>query len=243
MGRQCPEDFNPWPPFVDIFASVILVMLLFLLITIVNIGYYAQFKFKTSYTASVETKTPIQSEESSKVTTNYAEKKEIVIKKERLVPPENSVSFHKISKPKLEEDSKTSFFSGGKKEGNAVSYAINKEQKAFLAQQSFKKESELNILFEDKEVFLNTKIRANLRNFISAALRKNKNAEFTITVTDPHNIMSKTISKQISLGRAINVKNQLQKTRVPSKQIHLNLLKKSADLSEFGTITIQSRIP
>jgi len=243
MGRQCPEDFNPWPPFVDIFASVILVMLLFLLITIVNIGYYAQFKFKTSYTASVETKVPIQPEESSKVTTNYAEKKEVVVKKERPIPPKNSVSFHKISKPTLDEESKNSFFSGGKAEGNAVSYAINKEQKSFLEQKSFQKSGELNILFEDKEVFLNTKIRANLRNFVAAALRKSKKTEFTIMVSDPHNIMSKTISRQISLGRAINVKNQLQKTRIPSKQIHLNLLKKSADLSEFGTITIQSRIP
>jgi hypothetical protein len=243
MGRQCPEDFNPWPPFVDIFASVILVMLLFLLITIVNIGYYAQFKFKTAYTASVETKTPIQSEESSKVTTNYAEKKEVVVKKERPIPPKNSVSFHKIDKPRLADNANNSFFKGGKAEGNAVSYAINKEQKAFLAQQSFKKEGTLNIIFEDKEVFLNTKVRANLRSFVSAALRKSKKAEFTITVADPHNIMSKTISRQISLGRAINIKNQLQKTRIPSKQIHMNLLKKSADLGEFGTITIQSRIP
>jgi len=243
MGRQCPEDFNPWPPFVDIFASVILVMLLFLLITIVNIGYYAQFKYKTAFTASVETKTPIQSEESSKVTTNYAEKKEVVVKKERPIPPKNTVSFHKIKKPSLDKNANNSFFKGGKAEGNAVSYAINKEQKAFLAQQSFKKESTLNIVFEDKEVFLNTKVRSNLRSFVAATLRKNKKAEFTITVTDPHNIMSKTISRQISLGRAINVKNQLQKTRIPSKQIHMNLLKKSADLGEFGTITIQSRIP
>ena len=243
MGRQCPEEFNPWPPFVDIFASVILVMLLFLLITIVNIGYYAQFKFKTAYTASVETKVPIQSEESSKITTTYAEKKEVVIQKERPIPPENAVSFHKIKKPNLDENANNSFFTGGKAEGNAVSYAINKEQKAFLAQQALKKGATLNVIFEDKEVFLNTKVRSLLRNFVSSALRKNKKAEFTITVSDPHNIMSKTISRQISLGRSINIKNQIQKSRVPSKQIHLNLRKKSPDLSEFGTITIQSLIP
>jgi len=153
------------------------------------------------------------------------------------------VSFHKIDKPQLSENANNSFFSGGKREGNAVSYAINKEQKAFLAQEAFKKESELNIIFEDKEIFLNTKIRSQLRNFVAAAFRKSKKAEFTIMVTDPHNILSKTISKQISLGRAINVKNQIKKSRVPSKQIHLNLRKASADLSQFGTITIQSRIP
>ena len=239
MGKHCSEEFNPWPPFVDIFASVILVMLLFLLITVVNIGYYAQFKYKTSYTASVETKLPIQPEESSKApAASYTEKKE-----KRILPPDKSVSFHKIDKPQLSENANNSFFSGGKREGNAVSYAINKEQKAFLAQEAFKKESELNIIFEDKEIFLNTKIRSQLRNFVAAAFRKSKKAEFTIMVTDPHNILSKTISKQISLGRAINVKNQIKKSRVPSKQIHLNLRKASADLSQFGTITIQSRIP
>ena len=67
MAKRCPEEFNPWPPFVDIFASVILVMLLFLLITIVNIGYYAQFKHKISYTASVITEAPIQPEDQTKV--------------------------------------------------------------------------------------------------------------------------------------------------------------------------------
>ena len=48
MAKKRAEEFNPWPPFVDIFSSVILVLLLFLLITIVNIAYYAQFKFKVS---------------------------------------------------------------------------------------------------------------------------------------------------------------------------------------------------
>jgi len=239
VGKHCPEEFNPWPPFVDIFASVILVMLLFLLITIVNIGYYAQFKHKVSYTASVQTEAPIQAEDTSKVTSAAA----AVKKQERIVPPENSVSFHKISKPQLSDNANNSFFSGGKKEGNAVSYAINKEQKAFLAQKAFKKDSVLHIIFEDKEVFLNTKIRSQLRTFIAATFRKSKKAEFTIMVADPHNIMSKTVSKQISLGRAINIKNQIKKSRVPALQIHMNLRKPSADLSEFGTITIQSRIP
>lgn len=52
---KCEEEFNPWPSFVDIFSSVILVMLLFLLVTLVNLGYYAQFKFKISYTGSIAT--------------------------------------------------------------------------------------------------------------------------------------------------------------------------------------------
>lgn len=243
MSKHCSEEFNPWPPFVDIFASVILVMLLFLLITIVNIGYYAQFKHKIAYTASVETQTPIQSEETTKITTNYAEKKEVVIKQERVIPPDNTVSFHKIDKPLVDKQAKDSFFSGGQSQGNAVSYAINKDQKAFLAQRAFKKEDTLNIVFEDKEIFLNTKIRSQLRTFIANSFRKSKKAEFTIYVHDPLNIVSKTLSKQISLGRAINIKNQIKKSRVPAKQIHMNLRERAQNLSEFGTITIQSRIP
>jgi len=60
MGRKCEEEFNPWPPFVDIFSSTILVLLLFMLILIVNLGYYAQFKFKISYTGTVATTNLIQ---------------------------------------------------------------------------------------------------------------------------------------------------------------------------------------
>jgi len=55
MSNKCVDEFNPWPSFVDIFSSVILVLLLFLLVLIVNIGYYAQFKFKVQYDGSVAT--------------------------------------------------------------------------------------------------------------------------------------------------------------------------------------------
>ena len=55
MAKRCEDEFNPWPSFVDIFSSVILVMLLFLLVVLVNLGYYAQFKYKVSYTGSIAT--------------------------------------------------------------------------------------------------------------------------------------------------------------------------------------------
>ena len=55
MACKIEEEFNPWPSFVDIFSSVILVMLLFLLVVLVNLGYYAQFRYKVSYTGSITT--------------------------------------------------------------------------------------------------------------------------------------------------------------------------------------------
>ena len=53
MACKFEEEFNPWPSFVDIFSSVILVLLLFLLVVLANLGYYAQFKYKVSFTGSV----------------------------------------------------------------------------------------------------------------------------------------------------------------------------------------------
>jgi len=63
MGKKCVEEFNPWPPFVDIFSSTILVLLLFMLILIVNLGYYAQFKFKVTYKGTIPTTELIEKKE------------------------------------------------------------------------------------------------------------------------------------------------------------------------------------
>jgi len=53
MAKKRVEAFNPWPGFVDLFASVIMVVLMFMLVLIVNISYYSQFKYKVSYTGTV----------------------------------------------------------------------------------------------------------------------------------------------------------------------------------------------
>ena len=71
MAKKCMEEFNPWPPFVDIFSSTILVLLLFMLILIVNLGYYAQFKFKISYSGTVSTDKIV---EDKTITKQYVEK-------------------------------------------------------------------------------------------------------------------------------------------------------------------------
>ena len=53
MRKKQIEPFNPWPGFVDLFASVIMVVLTFMLVTLINITYYSQFKYKVGYTGSV----------------------------------------------------------------------------------------------------------------------------------------------------------------------------------------------
>jgi hypothetical protein len=56
MAKKRVEPFNPWPGFVDLFASVIMVVLMFMLVLIVNITYYSQFKYKISYSGTVAIK-------------------------------------------------------------------------------------------------------------------------------------------------------------------------------------------
>jgi hypothetical protein len=240
MAKRCPEEFNPWPPFVDIFASVILVMLLFLLITIVNIGYYAQFKFKISYTASTETPVVVQSEEQTKVTANLQECKP---------PPEvelptdkQAFSFHKTIAPSF-ENAKDSFFSGGKAEGNAVSYAANKDQKEFTKQKATKKDLVLTVEFQDKEIFLNSHIKKTIQLFVSDISRRSKRAEFTLYVSDPTNVISSTISKQISLGRVMNVKSIVKRSKINAKNIKMDLQHEIPANNPYGNITIKAHIP
>lgn len=241
MAKRCPEDFNPWPPFVDIFASVILVMLLFLLITIVNIGYYAQFKFKTSYTASVTTKQPVVSEEQSKVTTTQVECVPTP-KAPDDIPDAEAISFHKILAPAF-EGAKDSLFSGGTAEGNAISYASNKNPKEFTNQNAIKKELMLTVAFTDKEIFLNSSIKSKIKLFVADINRRSKRAVFTIYVSDPKNIISSTLAKQVSLGRVLNVKSLIKHANIELKNIKMNLQEPQESSNAFGDIIIKAHIP
>jgi len=241
MAKRCPEEFNPWPPFVDIFASVILVMLLFLLITIVNIGYYAQFKHKVSYTASVVTEAPIQSEDQSKVQPTKQECSPIKSVEEEPTK-DTDFSFHKITTA-VTVNGISSLFEGGKSAGNAISYAADKDKKEFTEQNAIQKDLTLTVDFEDKEIFINSKIKRKIKLFLNKIKRRSKRTIYTIYVSDPTNIISSTISKQISLGRILNTKNVLKKSDISLKNIRLNLQKEIPSHNRFGTITIKAYIP
>jgi len=241
MAKRCPEEFNPWPPFVDIFASVILVMLLFLLITIVNIGYYAQFKHKVSYTASVVTEAPVQAEDQTKVTPTIVEC--IPSKNNSIEDTKTSdFSFHKVLAPS-NDASNNSLFTGGKEVGNSISYAINKDDKGYSKQKLIKKDLVLTIEFTDKEIFLNSKIKHKIKLFVSDIKRRSKRAVFTLYVSDPTNIISSTISKQISLGRILNVQNIIKRSHVSLKKIKLNLHDEVVSVNVNGDIIIKVHIP
>ena len=239
MAKRCPEEFNPWPPFVDIFASVILVMLLFLLITIVNIGYYAQFKYKISYTASVVTEAPIQPEEQTKVSASKAQEcKKTPISP--IVDDEKAVSFHKIVKPSF-ENANNSFFEGGKEQGNAVNYSD--KSKKYKKQKIIKKHQQITVAFQDNEIFVTNSIKRKIKLFVGSLTRKSKRVKFKIYASDPKNIMSMTIAKQISLGRVLNIKNIIKQSNVKNKNISMNLQNEFQSSNPYGEVIIKAEIP
>ena len=237
MGKYCPEEFNPWPPFVDIFASVILVLMLFLLITVVNIGYYAQFKSKMSYTAESVKKAP-EDTEGSVPSVNMCEPCKKIIQQENI---DEKISFHKVDKPKF-ESSKDSLFSGGEAEGNAVDYKT-KTKESFDNQKILMKKRSMELFFQDREIFISTPIKYKIKRFIAEMNRITTKATFTIYVNDPSGIVSATISKQISLGRVLNIKNIVKRSNIKSKRIKINLQDDVSPASEYGSLMIKAHIP
>ena len=240
MAKRCPEEFNPWPPFVDIFASVILVMLLFLLITIVNIGYYAQFKHKVSYTASVVTKAPVQAEDQSKVQASQVECKPAKPIKKR--KSKDDFSLTKTQAPQAKK-SNESIFEGGKAQENSISDAVGKTKEEFVNQKIIKKELILIVRFQDKEIFINSKIKRKIKLFISDIKRRSKRAVFTIQSSDPANLISSTMAKQVSLGRVLNVKSIVKRSHIDKTNIKMDLQHNVNSSNPNGDIIIKVYIP
>ncbi len=183
-AKQCEEEFNPWPPFVDVFSSVILVLLLFVMVMIVNVAYYMQFNSKSNSQATTKS-----------ITNNL----------QAGVDPTNKISLPKIEKPKMATAGKDSLFEGGKNDGNAISVQPDKNKK--IVQKTFIKGREFIVSYDTKELFLKSKIKEKLKSFV----KKYKGRKIIITMGLATKMLSKTYAKQIALSRAISVRNTVSK--------------------------------
>lgn len=216
-AKKCEVEFNPWPPFVDVFSSVILVLLLFILVTIVNVAYYMQFNAKSNSQASTKSQT-----DSLQAGADV----------------QDMISLAKVEKPAEDSAGNDSLFTGGKSEGNAISAAKDKE--APISQLVDKsKKGQLTVGFEDKEIFITKEIKVDMQAFIKAEKKKNPKAKFEISVAQPTRILGKTIPKQISLGRALNVKNMMKKMDVKLGDMRLKMKKNLDKNYGFGYVKIK----
>ncbi len=215
-AKKCQEEFNPWPPFVDVFSSVILVLLLFILVTIVNVAYYMQFNSKSE--AEVAKASKVDSFTKGKDVTEM-----ITLKKEKKVA--------------LDSKGSDSLFSGGNSEGNAMTLS----QKESKIEQGIKKdkEGELLVTYKDKEIFLTKSAKDSIKSFIKAQRAKNKSAKFEISIAQPINIIGKTIPKQISIGRALDAKNAMKKMGVKLSQMRLSIKKTRDKNFGYGYVKIK----
>jgi len=235
MATKCVDEFNPWPSFVDIFSSVILVLLLFLLVLIVNIGYYAQFKFKVQYDGSVATDKIILAD-SSKVI------KVININKEKQQETDSllqTTNMEEVTTQAMQQylTAATDIESAGedladkKKDEKKQTQSLLEEDKIFF------------ISFEDDELFLQDSVVEKLKAFIKKAKKAYPDSKIILSSVDQESQVSYTVTKQISLGRILSTRNLLKKFDIPSNNIQLKLSDKpfipdSID-TEFGLIVVR----
>jgi hypothetical protein len=203
MAKRRIEPFNPWPSFVDLFASVIMVILMFMLILIVNITYYAQFKYKVSYTGTVAIEQTVIKpvdilDKKTKEQEPLAEKKESVIEEKTL---------------KIVKDTT-------KKELEAVAgIDLSMTDNNFTRQENIFYENWMAIKYLDNEVILDPKSIKDIDKFLLSIKEKFPQHSVWIYIKEPQNQISASVGKQLALSRVLNIRNLLRKREYKDEDV------------------------
>ena len=220
MACKCEEEFNPWPSFVDIFSSVILVLLLFLLVVLANLGYYAQFKYKVSYNGSIATDDLIVKKSSSNSGSNPNSDLNIQIIKEQkqmILALQNQLNSDPINVKSAKGSDEV--------ESPGIDVADKKEDSTEV-QKMITAEEYLIITYKDDELFVDDVISKQLKDFLAKAKSKYQTHQINIYSSDIKDQLSSTISKQISLARTMSVRNLIKKFGYEKKDIKIDLASK-----------------
>lgn len=227
MACKIEEEFNPWPSFVDIFSSVILVLLLFLLVVLANLGYYMQFKYKLSYTGSISTSeligSPIPatttevSESSSSNGTNPNSDINIQIineQKQMVLALQNQIVVDEKALKSAE---------GTDEVYSAGINVANKKADTTEIQKMTASDEYFIVTYKADELFVDDLISKQLKDFLSKVKAKNANHQIYIYSSDTNNQLSATISRQISLARTMSARNLIKKFGYEKKDINIDL--------------------
>lgn len=215
MACKFEQEFNPWPSFVDIFSSVILVLLLFLLVVLANLGYYAQFKYKVSFNGSISTDELISSSSSSSTnttetvssssspTTNSDINVQVIQEqKQMILALQNQLTSDPTNTKSAEGSDEI--------ESSGINVADKKEDSTEI-QKMITTEEYLIITYKADELFVDDLITKQLRDFLAKAKSKHPTYKVIIYSSDIKDQLSSTISKQISLARTMSVRNLIKK--------------------------------
>lgn len=232
MANRCEEEFNPWPSFVDIFSSVILVMLLFLLVLLVNLGFYAQFKYKVSYTGSISTDdvilndnpTEIKVEEILENTKPQTQSTIETIKEQEEIIKSSQKEVLRLRKIIEERLLKSVNKDEGDIEAGGIDVKDRKDDERTSKQVIVESADYFIVTFKGNEVFFDNAITKKLKEFISQVKSKYKKHTIKISAADVEGQISATVSKQISLGRSIGARNLIRKLGYNKKDVKIDLL-------------------
>ena len=222
MAKRCEEEFNPWPAFVDVFSSVILVMLLFLLITIVNIVYYSQFKFKVSYTGTIIKEDLIASAEMKKVEVPKISNDEI---KKIEVPQNKAENFQVVKQEEILKTHTKDNTSEMQRAGKDLSRMYEDD---VTKQKTVATDEYLLLNFGSNAIKLDNPIISQVREFIKNTKLKYPKHIVKISAVDPTNQISATVMKQISLARTLNTRNLVRQMGYDIKDVRIDLLRPNA---------------
>lgn len=169
-----------------------------MLILVVNIAYYSQFKFKVSYQGTVSTHQVIDEHEIKKMPPITAEEK----KKEQ---EEKEKEKKKEQNERIVAGVDMSTQSNSTRQGSVVysDYMIVK--------------------YSGREIILDNKTIEEIKVFIGNIKKESPNAKVKIFVAEPTNQASATISKQIAVSRVINVRNTIRKLNFKNSNLSIEL--------------------
>ncbi|MDD3344221.1 MAG: hypothetical protein PHR87_11690 [Sulfurospirillaceae bacterium] len=205
MAKKRIEPFNPWPGFVDLFASVIMVVLMFMLVLIVNITYYAQFKYKISYTGTVA----VQELISKPIV--IAEKSNQQVKKESLMEKQTQKIVNDDSQKDLEA---------------IAGMDLTIVDSNFTRQENSTFDDKMVIKYSDKEIILDPLTVKDIDSFLVKVKEKYPGYYISIYIKEPQKQTSASIGKQIALSRALNIRNLIRKKGFQDNVITIKLKEK-----------------
>lgn len=231
MAGSSDGEFNPWPAFVDIFSAVILVMLLFLMVVLANLGYFSQFKYKVSYSGAVSSDDIIRNN-------NRTTEEEVISKSETPpdIKPNSDLNIQIIDQQKqmilaLQKQLSADPNNVKSAEGSdaVVSAGINvadKKENSSEIQKMLTADEYLVITYKADELFVDDLISRQIKDFLSKAKAKYPTHQVNIYSVDIKEQLSSTISKQISLARTMSVRNLIRKFGYEKKDIKIDLASK-----------------
>lgn len=199
MARKVVEPFNPWPSFVDLFASVIMVVLMFMFVLIINITYYAQFKYKIAYAGTI----PIK------------------------IIEENTQNIKKVST--LEDTPKKIDELEKKEKEAIAGMDLTIKDSNLTRQENIIYEDWMTIKYLDKEVILDPQSVKEIETFLENAKAKYGNHFISIYSNEPKDQVSASVSKQIALSRTLNVRNLIRKKGYKDEDVVVRLKEKIPD--------------